>query len=46
VTSTITLLAKNRSGAQNRMKVWLLACLIKTLKEQVEVSDPLIEFDQ
>jgi hypothetical protein len=41
-----TLRTKNRSGARNRMKVWLLACLIKTLKEQVEVSDPLIGFDQ
>jgi hypothetical protein len=39
-----SLSTKNRSVAQNRMKRWLLACLIKTLKEQVEVSDPLIGF--
>ena len=34
---------KNGSDQRNQIRIWLLACLIKTLKEQVELSEPLIE---
>ena len=34
----------NKSDKKSQIKAWLTACLIKTLKEQVELSKPLIEF--
>ena len=33
----------NKSEGNSQIKAWLTACLIKTLKEQVELSEPLIE---
>ena len=38
-----SLYEKNGSSQRNQIRIWLLACLIKTLKEQVELSEPLIE---
>lgn len=31
------------SDHRNQIKIWLTACLMKTLKEQVELSEPLID---
>lgn len=36
---------KNSSDKNIQIKIWLIACLIKTLKVQVELSDPLIELE-
>jgi len=33
----------DKSDENNRVKAWLTTCLIKTLKEQVEISEPSIE---
>jgi hypothetical protein len=33
-------------GENELIQAWLTACLIKTLKEQVELSEPLIEFNR
>ena len=33
----------NKSDEKSQIKAWLTGCLIKTLKEQVELSEPLIE---
>lgn len=35
----------NNSGEKSQIKAWLTACLIKTLKEQVDLSEPEIKFD-
>jgi hypothetical protein len=32
-----------KSDEKSQIKAWLVACLIKTLKEQVELSEPLID---
>ncbi len=32
------------SDPESRIKAWLVACFMKTLKQQVEISDPPIEF--
>lgn len=32
-----------KSDEKSQIKAWLSACLIKTLKEQVELSEPLID---
>ena len=29
---------------RNKIKIWLTVCLMKTLKEQVELSEPMIDF--
>jgi len=34
----------NKASEQSQIKAWLTLCLIKTLKEQVDLSEPLIEF--
>jgi hypothetical protein len=40
-----SLLSKDKADKKSHIKAWLTACLIKTLKEQVELSVPLIEFE-
>lgn len=34
----------NKTDEQSQIKAWLTVCLIKTLKEQAELSEPLLEF--
>jgi len=36
--------SKNKTNNENRIRVWLTACFIKTLKEQIGEKQPLIEF--
>ncbi len=35
----------NKSDKRNLIKSWLIACLMKTLKEQIEKPEPIIEFE-
>ena len=38
-----SLLKENKPSRKKTFRIWLLACLIKTMKEQVELSEPIIE---
>ena len=40
---SLSLNKKIRSDKKNQIRIWLIDCLIKTLKEQVELTEPLIE---
>ena len=36
--------SNNKSGKGNLIKAWLIACLMKTLKEQIQKSEHVIDF--
>ena len=36
---------KNIFDKKNQIRAWLIVCLIKTLKEQVELSEPVIDME-
>ena len=40
-----TICNDNYSDEERQFRIWLIACLMKTLKEQVELSKPVIELE-
>ena len=40
-----SLLCDKRLDKKDKIKIWLIACLIKTLKEQVDLANPVIKFN-